>query len=545
MRRRTLQAPLNLAKVALAALLAAVLVTTHLAPLGATGIALAAPSAAATNATSPSPISPAFKLGNEVLFSRFHHLIEGKKVGLITNQTGLNSKGQTTIDALAADPEVQLTALYGPEHGIDGQAKAGAYVASYNHPALNIPVYSLYGETRMPTEQMLKDVDVLLFDVQEIGARTYTYISTLNYAMKAAKQYGKQVVVLDRPNPVGGITVEGPVLDEGMETFVGVDNLPMAHGMTVGELAKFFNREIDADLVVVPMEGYTRETVWQDTGLMWIPTSPMIKNIDAAFGYMATGLGEGTGVQQADFTWIGGKGIDAVRFAELMNGSGIPGVTYVPEVVNSMGGVRLNVTDYRTFNPVKSGLYALAYARQLCGFTVPKSGTSVCMFDKIQGTSQIGQWLEQKVSPQVMESRYQEELVEFKALRQRYLIYGHAPHFDRIDVIVDNTPIFFDSEPYINDNNRTMVPVRAIAEALGAEVEWDGARKAVTIAKNGRTVGLTIGNPIAQVNGVNEPMDTVAVLKSDRTMVPVRFVSQFLGATVDWDETSTTAIVTQ
>jgi len=130
-------------------------------------------------------------------------------------------------------------------------------------------------------------------------------------------------------------------------------------------------------------------------------------------------------------------------------------------------------------------------------------------------------------------------------LRQRYLIYGHTPHLERIDVIVDNTPVFFDSEPYINVNNRTMVPVRAIAEALGAEVEWNGARQAVTIAKNGRTVGLTIGDPIAQVNGVNEPMDTVPVLQNDRTMVPVRFVSQFLGATVDWDEASTTAIVTQ
>jgi uncharacterized protein YbbC (DUF1343 family) len=510
--------------------------------------ALCQPVVARTALAAPS-VNPAFKLGNEVLFSRFHHLIEGKKVGLITNQTGVNSKGVSTIDALAADPTVQLVALYGPEHGIDGQAKAGAYVASYDHPTLGIPVYSLYGETRMPTEAMLKDIEVLLFDIQEIGARTYTYASTLNYAMKAAAKYGKKVVVLDRPNPVGGVIVEGPVLDEGMETFVGVDNLPMAHGMTIGELARFYNREIGCDLAVVPMEGYTRETIWQDTGLPWIPTSPAIKTLDAAFCYMATGLGEGTGIYQADFTWIGGKNIDSNRFAQLMNAAGIPGVTYVPEVVNGLGGVRLNITDYRTFNPVKSGLYALAYARQLNSFTVPKStATTVCMFDKIQGTSRVGQWLEQKLSPQTMESRWQDELAEFKKLREKYLIYGYAPDAGlagRIDVIVDNTHIFFDSEPYINEQNRTMVPVRAIAEALGAQVDWDGLGYIVTIAKNGRTVRLTIGNAMAQVNGISLPMDTAPVIKDDRTMVPVRFVSEFLGATVDWDDVTRTVMVTQ
>ncbi|MGE5580163.1 MAG: exo-beta-N-acetylmuramidase NamZ domain-containing protein [Bacillota bacterium] len=535
--RRSQQTPVSPARRALLTILSSVLIATALFQSIFARTAMAAPS-----------VAPVFKLGNEVLFSRFHHLIEGRRVGLITNQTGVNSKGVSTIDALAADPTVHLTALYGPEHGIDGQAKAGAYVASYDHPTLGIPVYSLYGETRMPTEAMLKNIDVLLFDVQEIGARTYTYASTLNYAMKAAARDGKKVVVLDRPNPLGGVTVEGPVLDEGMETFVGVDNLPMAHGMTIGELARFYNREIGADLTVVPMEGYTRETIWQDTGLPWIPTSPLVKTVDSAFCYMATGLGEGTGIYQADFTWIGGKNIDSNRFAQLMNAAGIPGVTYVPEVVNGLGGVRLKITDYRTFNPVKSGLYALAYARQLVSFTVPKSGTSVCMFDKIQGTSRVGQWLEQKLSPQTMESRWQNELAAFKKLREKYLIYGHTPDAGlqgRIDVIVDNTHVFFDTDPYIDEQNRTMVPVRAIAEALGAEVTWDAVRYAVTIARNGRTVQLVIGSTVAKVNGEKLPMDTVPLLKDDRTMVPVRFVSEFLGADVDWDDPTRTVLVTQ
>ena len=204
---------------------------------------------------------PSFRLGNEVLYSRYHHLIEGKRVGLITNQSGVNSQGVSTIEVLAGDPTVNLVALYGPEHGIDGKAKAGAYVESYVHPELNIPVYSLYGATREPSEAMLKDIDVLLYDIQDIGARTYTYISTLNYAMKAAAKYGKTVIVLDRPNPLGGEIVEAPVLEDELETFVGVDNLPMAHGMTAGELARFFNREISVDLIVIPMEGYTRDMI--------------------------------------------------------------------------------------------------------------------------------------------------------------------------------------------------------------------------------------------------------------------------------------------
>lgn len=491
----------------------------------------------------PSSVSaaiPRFKLGNEVLFERYHHLIEGKRVGLITNQSGVNSQGVSTIDVLANDLSVVLAALYGPEHGIDGQAKAGAYVESYTHPTLGIPVYSLYGATRMPTEEMLRDIDILLFDVQDVGARWYTYISTLNYAMKAAAQYGKHVVVLDRPNPLGGEIVEGTVLEDAFETFVGVDNLPMAHGMTVGELARFFNREIGARLTVVPMEGYTRDMVYQDTGLEWVQTSPNIPDIESVFGYMATGLGDGTGIRQADkFKWIGGKGIDSVRFAELLNGAGLPGVTYIPEDKGSEGGVRLQITDYRTFNPVKSGLYALAFARQLTGFKVPKSGStpaSVVMFDKIMGTDRVGKWLEQYLSPQEIESMYAAELEEFKNVRKQYLIYGYAGRPDHIGVTVDKVFIYFDSEPYIDENDRTMVPVRAISEALGAVVGWDAASRTVTIANDDFEITLTIGSSTAKVNGVERWMDTVPVIRNDRTMVPIRFVSSFLGANVDWDQ---------
>ncbi len=533
--RRTLATVLTAVSILTAAL-------TLIAP--AAPPAWAAPVPAAAGETATTAGRPAFRLGNEVLFGRFHHIIEGKRVGLVTNQSGVNNSGVSTIGALAADPSVRLVALYAPEHGLDGQAGAGQYVESYTHPTLGIPVYSLYGATRTPTEAMLRDIDVLLYDVQDIGARTYTYVSTLNYAMKAAKQYGKQVVVLDRPNPLGGTIVEGPVLEDAFQTFVGVDNLPMAHGMTAGELARFFNREIGCSLTVVPMEGYTRDMVWQDTGLAWVATSPNIPDINSVFGYMATGLGEGTGIYQQDkFKWIGGRGIDSDRFARLLNGAGLPGVLFVPETIGTAGGVRLLITNYRSFNPAKSGLYALAFARQLNNFTVPRSGSSVVMFDKVMGTNRVGLWLEQRLSPQAMETRYSAELAAFRKEREKFLIYGWLGQPGQVGVIVDNVPIFFDSPPYIDANNRTMVPLRAIGEALGATVSWDQAAQLVTLVRGGTTLQLTIGRVTAVVNGQPQTMDTVPVIRNDRTMVPLRYVGEFLGTTVSWDDASRTVTV--
>jgi len=230
--------------------------------------------------------------------------------------------------------------------------------------------------------------------------------------------------VLDRPNPVGGTIVDGPVLEDPYITFVGVDNLPTAHGMTAGELAQFFNRKIGADLKVVPMEGYTREMIYQDTGLSWVQTSPNIPDLDSVFGYMATGLGEGTGIFQADkFKWIGGKGVDAQRYADLLNQAGLPGVTFIPEVRGEAGGVRLQIEDYHSFNPARTGIYTLTYAHMLNNFTVPKSSQTIIMFDKIMGSNKIGQYLEQGLTPQEIVARYTPGLDQFKAERHNYLIY--------------------------------------------------------------------------------------------------------------------------
>ena len=370
------------------------------------------------------PAHTAFKLGDDVLLEKYTHLIDGKRIGLITNQTGVNSMGVSMVDVLSSYPNASLTALYSPEHGLDGKAKAGAYVASYTHPSLGIPVYSLYGPTRMPTPAMLANVDVLLFDMQDIGARSYTFMSTMNYCMVAAQKAGKPIVILDRPNPLGGTIVDGPVLEDKFKTFVGVDNLPMTHGMTAGELAQFFNRKIKADLTVVPMEGYTRNMIYQDTGLTWVQSSPLMPNMQSVFGYNATGLGEGTGIfQDGPFSWIGGKGIDSKKYAALLNGAKLPGVTFVAEKRGSAGGVRLNITNYRTFNPARTGIYALAYAYKLSKFKVPRSGKEIVMFDKIMGTDRIGLYLLQGLTPQQIEAKYAPGLKKFKEERKKYLIY--------------------------------------------------------------------------------------------------------------------------
>jgi predicted secreted protein len=388
---------------------------------------------------------------------------------------------------------------------------------------------------------MLQGIDVLLFDIQDIGARSYTFISTMSYCMQAAKENNIPFVVLDRPNPIGGEIVSGPMMEDRFITFVGVDKLPMSHGMTIGELAKFFNRKIGADLTVVPMQGYTRDMIWQDTGLTWIPTSPMIPDIDAAFGYGATGLGEGTGVGQADtFKWIGGRGINSVQFANLLNAASLPGVTYIPEDRGSSGGARLQITDYRLFDPARSGIYALAIAHSLNHFTVPKSGSttaSIVMFDKIMGTDKIGQWLEQGLSATQIEARYTAALNQFRQERQFYLIYGYLGQAGQIAVVVNNCPIYFDASPLVQ-NNRVLVPLRAIGQALGASVEWNALTKEIVIAKDGVTTKLVIGRNSAMVNETSRLMDTAPTISQNRTMVPVRFVSEFLGAKVGWDQIS-------
>ncbi|MHB8156727.1 MAG: stalk domain-containing protein [Desulfocucumaceae bacterium] len=289
--------------------------------------------------------------------------------------------------------------------------------------------------------------------------------------------------------------------------------------------------------------------IFQETGLPWMQTSPNIPDLDSVFGYMATGLGEGTGIFQADkFKWIGGKGVDAQRLAALLKQSGLPGVSFIPEIRGEAGGVRLQITDPHTFNPARTGIYALAYAHSLNNFKVPKSGSSIIMFDKIMGTDKIGRGLEDGLTPQEIEAQYLPALNDFKEERKKYLIYGYDPYMNTgkangISVLVDGIPVSFDSTPYMDSNDRLMVPLRAIAEAMGAKVRWDPKNKTVSIERLGKLAVFTIDSLIANVGGQKKVMDTTPVIRNDRTMVPVRFVGEYLGAAVNWDPQAQTVTI--
>ncbi|MDZ7796195.1 MAG: DUF1343 domain-containing protein [Candidatus Marinimicrobia bacterium] len=225
---------------------------------------------------------PAVKLGIDVLEENGFDVLKGKRVGLITNPTGVNRHLKSTIDVLFEAPEVELVALYGPEHGVRGNYAAGEKVQDAVDQATGVPMYSLYGSRRAPSEESLADVDVLVIDIQDIGCRSYTYISTMGYCMEAAAKYGKEFVVLDRPNPLTGNIVEGATVKDGFHSGVSAYKIPYVHGLTIGELAKVYDEEgllkdsVKCDLTVVPMKGWERRMSFEETGLSWVPSSPHV-----------------------------------------------------------------------------------------------------------------------------------------------------------------------------------------------------------------------------------------------------------------------------
>src|SRR5699024_10523271 len=237
-----------------------------------------------------------FSPGVEVLLNEELDQLQDKNVGLITNPTGVDQELNSIVDTLHNHPDVNLVSLYGPEHGVRGSEQAGDYVEFYIDERTGLPVYSLYGETRKPTPEMLEDVDVLLFDIQDVGTRFYTYIYTMAYAMEAAAENDIEFIVLDRPNPIGGVNVEGPVLNPDYESFVGLYPIPLRHGMTVGELALLFNDEFDigVDLSVVEMNGWERSMYYDDIPLEWVLPSPNMPTLDTAMVYPGAALIEGT-----------------------------------------------------------------------------------------------------------------------------------------------------------------------------------------------------------------------------------------------------------
>lgn len=388
------------------------------------------------NNNNPPPVKP----GIDVLIDKQFSLIKGKNLGLITNPTGITRQFKSTIDALNDIPGVKLVALFGPEHGVRGDIPGGERIATYKDKKTGISVYSLYGETYKPTPAMLKNIDILLYDIQDIGSRAYTYIYTMAYAMEAARDANIPFIVLDRPNPLGGNRVEGNVLDPKFKSFIGLYPIPYIYGMTVGELAQLFNKEfnINCNLTVVPLEGWTRVMTYEDTGLLWVPTSPHVPHADISYLVAAIGcigelgaVSEGVGTP-SPFEFIGAPWMDGDKLAEELNSKNLPGVYFRPTsfrpfylrfIKEHCGGVQIHILDKDSFEPAAVQVHILTTIQKFYSdkniFNTPR----ISSFDKAFGTDEVRKAVLRGDSAEQIIASWQVQLEKFKKVREKYLIY--------------------------------------------------------------------------------------------------------------------------
>ncbi len=376
-----------------------------------------------------------FMLGVDVLASRGFDLIRGKRVGLITNHTSLTGRGERTRTAFQRALGPNLTALYAPEHGIDGNIGAGVHVSTRRDSVTGLTVYSLYGPTRKPTPAMLAPIDVLVFDLQDIGCRSYTYISTMIVAMEAAAENGKQFVVLDRPNPLNGWRVEGPPLEAKWKSFVGQIPVPYVHGMTAGELAMMaaargWMAKVPR-LDVVKMQGWTRGMTWQDTGLRWHPTSPNIPHAISPFYYVTTGiLGGATSVDigigtDEPFGYAGAAGVNPGAMLAFCQRLNTPGVSFSAYSKDNFGGVRIHMNPRNTTDLTALDVQLLGELNRLSGGKVVgrMSGSKLNLFHKVYGSESLYNDLRRGVPAHQITSRWQGANNSFRSQRQQFLLY--------------------------------------------------------------------------------------------------------------------------
>lgn len=367
---------------------------------------------------------------DRILEDEYLAKIRGKRIGLITNHTGVNSQLETTADVLARRSDLKLVALFAPEHGIQGHAQAEQVLTSQRN------VYSLYGDTRAPTPAMLENVDVLLYDMQDVGVRFYTYISTLFESMKAAARQGIPFVVLDRLNPIDATRVEGPVLEPGFESFVGIYNLPTRYGMTPGELASLLNSEaaIGADLTIIPVKGWKRSQWYDQTGMQWVLPSPNMATLGTATVYPglclieSTNLSEGRGTVRP-FELIGAPWLKSRQLADRLNQLGLTGVrfrtqAFTPTFSKHQGklcqGVQIHVSDRNRFQPIPTLLHILTEIRNL---HPGKLKLEAKFFDRLSGNSWVRESLLRGQPVDQIVRRWQPGLEEFKKKREKYLLY--------------------------------------------------------------------------------------------------------------------------
>jgi uncharacterized protein YbbC (DUF1343 family) len=381
----------------------------------------------------------AVRPGLDVLLADSLHLVEGRRVGLITNHTGIDAANNSAIDRLNDHPAVDLVALYSPEHGIRGTAEAGERVDDSVDPRTGLPVHSLYGETRRPTPAMLEGVEVLLFDIQDIGTRYYTYVYTMALAMEAAGEAGIPFVVLDRPNPIGGVLAQGNVLDPGFASFVGMYPIPMRHGLTPAELALLFRNEfgVDVELHIAPLDGWRREMHFGETGLPWRAPSPNMPDVESALHYPGTCLFEGTplsvgrGTDRA-FQQVGAPWLDAEELASRVRAHDLEGVrvdavSFTPRAAGdgkfsdeAVHGVRFTVTDASTYDPARAGVALLIEARALSG---DHWSWRASHFDRLAGTDRLRLGVEAGESLEELTRDWTDQLNAFSQVRETILLY--------------------------------------------------------------------------------------------------------------------------
>lgn len=375
-------------------------------------------------------------LGDEVFLGETWSELRGRCVGVVTNQTGVTSQLESIVDAIRHNPKICLRAIYSPEHGLRGDRPAGDYVPSYIDERSGLPVHSLYGATRHPSAAMLQGVDVLLFDIQDVGARAYTYISTMAYVMQAGKEYQKDVWILDRPNPTGGEVVEGPVLDPKFSSFIGLYPIAMRHGMTVGELARMFNDRfgIGCKLRVVAMKDYTRAMLWPDTGLSWVQSSPNIPEWETTLVYPGTGLLDEAGINNGTnftkpFRYAGAYKVDGSRLAGYLNARPIPGVHFRAAswsplsgfwAGKTLSGVELVITDQHAFRAVRTAVEILVAFRKIAPGAVTIHAAAL---DKDWGTDTLRRGLMDGLDASDIVAEWEPRVREFETSRKRYLIY--------------------------------------------------------------------------------------------------------------------------
>ncbi len=387
------------------------------------------------------------KTGIEVLRSTEFSLLDGKRVGLITNPTGVDSHLRSTIDILAQAEGVELVALFGPEHGVRGDYPAGEYVENQIDPITGVPMFSLYGKTRKPTPEMLQGIDVLIYDIQDIGSRSYTYISTMGLAMEAAAENNVDFVVLDRPNPLGGHKFEGPLVDNGFISFVSQYPIPYVHGFTVGELAQFLNGEgllsnnVVADLTVIEMEGWKREMSFEDTGLPWVMSSPHIPHVHSAYYYPVSGiLGElytiniGVGYT-LPFQLFGAEWLDSAEILTAkLNELEIPGILFRPIYFKpyytnmkdkNMKGVQVHITDLQITPLSLIQFYVIQEIYKLHPeynvFELAQDRLN--MFDKVCGTDKVRKSFEQRFLVEDILELWTKDIDGFLEKARPYFIY--------------------------------------------------------------------------------------------------------------------------